>query len=204
MRTGRSGLGLSFVALTAALATAACGPASVTASPPVPTIANLPAPSTSEAFPFPPLDTPTTTSALPSTTTTVPPAPYPTTRRRTVVATHPPTRRRTVAPPPAPVDGPVPASQIDASGAAGDPPHDVRTRSGQTVIVFTVEETGCEQIHPEVTGQSASRVLIMLLRSEPSGHTICPLFERNVLLSASLSAPLGHRTLVFESLTEMP
>lgn len=205
MRTGRLRLGLCFVALTTALATVACGPGGITASPPVPTITNLPTTSTSQASPFPPPDTATETGALPSTTTTVPPAPHPSTQRHTVVPPHPPTHQRTVVPPPpGPVDGPVPASQIDASGAAADPPRDVRTKSGGTVVVFTVEEAGCEQIHPEVTGQSASRVLITLLRSEPSGHTICPMIDRNALFTASLSTPLGQRTLVFESITDMP
>lgn len=69
---------------------------------------------------------------------------------------------------------------------------------------FTVEESGCEQIHPEVTGQSTTRVLIMLLRGEPSGHPVCPMIVRNALLTASLSRPLGRRMLVFESITDMP
>ena len=205
MRTGRLRLGLCFAALTTALATAACGPGVSTASPPVPTITNPPTTSTSAASLFPPLDTATETVVLPSTTTTVPPAPHPSTQRRTVLPPHPSTRQRTVAPPrPRPVDGPVPASQIDESRATADLPRAVRTKSGGTVIVFTVEETGCEQIHPEVTGQSATRVLIMLLRSEPSGHAICPLIARNALFTASLSTPLGKRMLVFESITEMP
>lgn len=211
MRTGRLGLGLCFVALTTALATVACGPGgTTTASPPVPTIRNLPTPSTSEASVFPPPATATETSVLPSTTTTVPPTPHPPTQAHTVVPPRPPTHQRTVVPPPppppppGPVDGPVPASQIDESGAAADPPRDVRTESGGKVVRFTVEETGCEQIQPEVTGQSASRVLITLLRSEPRGHTVCPMFVRNTLLTASLSAPLRQRTLVFESITSMP
>jgi hypothetical protein len=174
-------------------------------------ITNLPT-STSEASPFPPPDPATETVTLPSTTTTVPPhpstqhtaaPPHPSTQRHTVVPPHPSTRQRTVAPPPpGPVDGPVPAAQIDESGARVDPPSHVRTQSGGTAVVFTVEETGCVQIHPEVTGQSASRVLIMLLRSEPSRHAICPMIARDVLLTASLVRPLGHRMLVFESITE--
>lgn len=204
MGTGRLRLGLCFVALTTALATVACGPGNTTASPPVPVITNLPTPSTSEASPFPPPDTVTETVVLPSTTTTVPPAPHPSTPRRTVVAPHPSTHPRTVVPPPGPVDGPVPAAQIDESGAAADPPRDVRTERGGTAVVFTVEESGCDQIHPEVTGQSASRVLIMLVRTEPTKHAICPMFARNALLTASLSKPLGQRRLVFEAITESP
>ncbi|HEX5121022.1 MAG TPA: hypothetical protein VFW65_38040 [Pseudonocardiaceae bacterium] len=205
MGTGRLRLGLCFVGLTTALATVACGPGSTTASPPVPVITNLPTTSTSEVSPFLPPDTTTETVVVPSTTTTVPPTPHPSTPRRTVVAPHPSTHPRTVVPqPPTPVDGPVPAAQIDASGATADPPRDVRTERGGTAVVFTVEESGCDQIHPDVTGQSSSRVLIMLVRSEPTKHAICPMFARNALLTASLSAPLGQRTVVFEAITESP
>jgi hypothetical protein len=196
------------VTLTAALTTVACGPGSTTtANPPVPTITNLPTPGTSQTSPFQQPGSVTETVTPPSTTTTVPPTPPPTsTHPRTVTAPHPPTHQRTVVPPPppVPVDGPVPASQLDESGATADPPRDVRTEHGGTVVVFTVEETGCEQIHSRVGGQSTHRVLIMLVRSKPTGHTVCPLFARNAALTASLSAPLRQRTLAFESITDTP
>jgi hypothetical protein len=94
----------------------------------------------------------------------------------------------------------VPRNQINASGVTGNPPTDVQTAGGKYVL-FTAEQSGCQQVSGQVTGESGSQVdiTVIVTNTEKPGH-MCPMIVRNVQVIVQLSAPLNNRTVMFHTL----
>ncbi|HWC81624.1 MAG TPA: hypothetical protein VG756_16860 [Pseudonocardiaceae bacterium] len=95
----------------------------------------------------------------------------------------------------------VPQNQINAAAVQKNAPTQVQTAGGRYVI-FTAEQSGCEQITGQATQQTASQVMISVITTNSaSGGQMCPMIVRNVQVIVELSAPLNNRTIVFQSVT---
>jgi hypothetical protein len=93
----------------------------------------------------------------------------------------------------------VPASQLDTTGVVGGGPNGVWTQNGGRTIVLAVEQAGCEQSSATVASQTASQVVVQLVTTtQAKPGRVCPMIVRQVVLTATLSAPLGTRQLVLK------
>jgi hypothetical protein len=180
MRTGRVLVAMSFVLVTVAACKGQASSAAAPASAP-PTITTVPS-----APPSADQGGPTLISPNPPLSAVVPPPVVP-----------PPTQ-------PAPPTGgaKVPPTQVQ-TGKAVPPPEGVRTTNGGLDVVFTSEQSGCQQISAKATSQTAKAVTIMITKTITSkGSQVCPLYIREVPIVVVLDAPLGSRTLVFQGVTK--
>jgi hypothetical protein len=93
--------------------------------------------------------------------------------------------------------GPVPQAQIDATALPGGYPTEVSvTDAGRTVEV-KAQEGGCGKASAEVTEQTAATVRITLVETQPAAPgTMCTMDIRYPVVTATLTAPLGTRTVV--------
>lgn len=106
-------------------------------------------------------------------------------------------------PPPDAATSPVPAGQVETAGTPTNPPQAVQTADGGRTVVFTVEQSGCQQLGAEVTGETPTSVAITVVTTiaNRSGQ-LCPMIVRVVRVAATLSAPLGTRKIVFTGITK--
>lgn len=95
----------------------------------------------------------------------------------------------------------VPAGQINASGMVA-PPQGVQVTDDGKFVVFNAEQSGCQKISAQTTAQTATQVTIQVITTNTSqGNQMCPMIVRVVQVSAPLNAPLGTRTIVFQTLS---
>jgi hypothetical protein len=90
----------------------------------------------------------------------------------------------------------VPASQIDATALPADYPREVSTSNGGTVLSIKAEEGGCGHTSAAPVEQSAQRVVINLTETQAHTDQMCTMEIRTPVVSATLDAPLGDRTVV--------
>lgn len=97
----------------------------------------------------------------------------------------------------------VPASQLDMSGVKGPMPSNVQTAGGK-YVVFSLSESGCQRITAQAGEQSGSRVVVnvVIINTGTAGQ-MCPMIAREVQEIVALAAPLGGRTLAFQSVIRM-
>lgn len=97
----------------------------------------------------------------------------------------------------------VPASQLDLSGVKGPAPSNVQTAGGK-YVVFTVSQSGCQRVTAQAGEQSGSRVVIneVLINTGNAGQ-MCPMIAREVQEIVALAAPLGGRTLAFQTVVRL-
>ena len=116
------------------------------------------------------------------------------------VTTSPPTVH--TAPPAPGGSHTVPPGQITQSGTGAQPQGVQVTADGRTVV-FDAEQSGCQLITAQATTQTATQVTIQVITTNTSkGNQMCPMIVRVVQVSATLNAPLGNRTIVFQSVTK--
>jgi hypothetical protein len=93
----------------------------------------------------------------------------------------------------------VPAGQIKVVGTAPQQPTAVQTAEGGRVLIFHEEQAGCEKVTAQVAAQDADQVMVDVTRdTSGSAGRMCPMIVRVVPITATLSAPLGTRTVVFQ------
>ena len=130
----------------------------------------------------------------------------PTSGATSTVVAPPPTK---VSPPIAGTTAPaaggthtVPPGQITQSGT-GATPQGVQVAGDGRTVVFDAEQSGCQLITAQATTQTATQVTIQVITTNTSkGNQMCPMIVRVVQVTATLNAPLGNRTIVFESVTK--
>lgn len=94
----------------------------------------------------------------------------------------------------------LPATQITSDGT--NAPSQVQVAGG-SYLLFNAEQSGCETVSGQVVSQTASQVVVnVVTTSTKKGNQMCPMYIRNVQLVVELSAPLGHRTVVFHSVRQ--
>jgi hypothetical protein len=93
---------------------------------------------------------------------------------------------------------PVPASQIDASALPADYPREVSTSNGGTVLSIKAWEGGCGHTSAAPVEQTAQRVVINLTETQSHTDQMCPMVIRTLVVSATLNALLGDRTVVLK------
>ncbi len=93
----------------------------------------------------------------------------------------------------------VPAGQISETGMSTEAPTAVQTAEGGRIVIFHAEQSGCQTVDAQVLGQSSTQVVIgLVINSSAGAGRVCPMIVRVVPVTATLSAPLGSRTLVFQ------
>jgi len=78
-------------------------------------------------------------------------------------------------------------------------PTAVQTAEGGRIVMFHAEQAGCQQVAAQVLGQSSTQVVVdLVITSSAGAGKVCPMIVRVIPVTATLSAPLGSRTLVFQ------
>lgn len=94
----------------------------------------------------------------------------------------------------------VPPGQVHVVGTSPQQPTAVQTAEGGRILIFHEEQAGCEQVTAQVVGQNANQVNVdVTVSSSAGGGRMCPMIVRVVPVTAALSAPLGDRTVVFQT-----
>lgn len=88
------------------------------------------------------------------------------------------------------------ASQIDATALPAGYPREVSTSNGGTVLSIKAEEGGCGHTSAAPVEQTAQRVVINLTETQAHTDQMCTMEIRTLVVSATLNAPLGDRTVV--------
>ncbi|RZQ63107.1 hypothetical protein [Amycolatopsis suaedae] len=93
----------------------------------------------------------------------------------------------------------VPGDRIDSEALPEGYPVEVSTTGQPATLQVVAEEGGCGRASAEVVEQSAERVVIKLVETEPSGGVACTMDIRYPKLSVQLQQPLGDREIVLQS-----
>jgi hypothetical protein len=169
---------LAAVACGVVVMLAACGPAtSQTAGAGSGPTISVAAPSAVGSVPASIAGTPPPTAAPPAATTTPGAPPVPVLPTAPAGATA------------------VPKGQVDTSHM-NTPPVGVKAAGRQ--ITFNVGQAGCQHVTGQVAAQTAKAVTVDVVTTNTShAGQVCPMIVREVLVTVTLAAPLGDRTLVF-------
>ncbi|MEY7972854.1 hypothetical protein AB8O38_12725 [Saccharomonospora xinjiangensis] len=98
-----------------------------------------------------------------------------------------------------PGGGPVPKGQIDASALPDGHPVDVAVDEGGRTLTIVAQEGGCTRASATVAEQTAQRVEVTLVESQPADkNTMCTMDMRYPPLTVDLDEPLGKRVVVLE------
>jgi hypothetical protein len=98
----------------------------------------------------------------------------------------------TLVPPPT-TGTPVPAGQVDGKRQAF---------SDGRFVVVSAEASGCQQVELTAVEQSAARVVLAVVTTEPDEPgRMCPMYIREVRAAVHLDQPLGPRKLVIQERT---
>jgi hypothetical protein len=90
----------------------------------------------------------------------------------------------------------IPAGQLDATALPAGFPHEVYTGKDGKVISVKAEEGGCGRAIATPVEQSAQRVVIDLSETPGQPGQMCTMDIRYPVVSVTLDAPLGNRTVV--------
>lgn len=90
-------------------------------------------------------------------------------------------------------------AQIDASRLPADYPREVTVSNGGTVLNIRAQEGGCGHVSASPIEQNDKRVVINLVQTQAQTDQMCTMDIRTPVITATLSAPLGQRTVVLEA-----
>lgn len=94
----------------------------------------------------------------------------------------------------------VPATRVDSAALPSDFPREVFVSADGRQLFIRAEEGGCARASAEVTGQDARQVVVTLVESRSNlAGQMCTMDMRYPVVSATLSDPLGDRTVVLKS-----
>lgn len=114
----------------------------------------------------------------------------------------------TIAPPTGPTTGPgvppadamaVPGTQLDFSAVQEGYPKQAWTVGDGRIIAIQAQEGGCGKASAEITEQSAAKVLVTLVETQPSEPVACTMDIRYPIVSVTLDTPLANRTVVLRA-----
>lgn len=95
---------------------------------------------------------------------------------------------------------PVPASRVDSAALPSDFPREVFVSADGRQLFIRAEEGGCGRAAAEVAEQNAQQVVVDLVESRSNlAGQMCTMDIRYPVVSATLSDPLGERTVVLKS-----
>ncbi|WP_414937496.1 hypothetical protein [Amycolatopsis sp. cmx-11-51] len=94
----------------------------------------------------------------------------------------------------------LPDKQLDAAALPADYPREVYTSNGGTILNIRGQEGGCGHATAEAAQQDGNRVTINLTELKGQTGQMCTMDIRHPVISVSLSAPLGERTVVLKQM----
>ncbi|KZB84695.1 hypothetical protein [Amycolatopsis regifaucium] len=94
----------------------------------------------------------------------------------------------------------VPDKQLDASALPADYPREVHTSNGGTILNIRGQEGGCGHATAEAAQQDGTRVTINLTELKGQTGQMCTMDIRFPVISVTLAAPLGERTVVLKQM----
>ncbi|MEC3974773.1 hypothetical protein [Amycolatopsis sp. H20-H5] len=97
---------------------------------------------------------------------------------------------------------PVPPKQIDAAALPADFPKAVYTGNGGTVLSIKAVEGGCGHAIGEASVQNGQQVVVNLTEKKGQTGQMCTMDIRYPVVSVTLAAPLGERTVVLKNTVE--
>ena len=89
-------------------------------------------------------------------------------------------------------------AQIDATQLPADYPREVTVSNGGTVLNIRAQEGGCGHVSAAPVEQNDKRVVINLVQTQAQTDQMCTMDIRTPVITATLSAPLGQRTVVLQ------
>ncbi|WP_370942795.1 hypothetical protein AB5J62_27410 [Amycolatopsis sp. cg5] len=89
-------------------------------------------------------------------------------------------------------------AQIDATQLPADYPREVTVSNGGTVLNIRAQEGGCGHVSAAPIEQNDKRVVINLVQTQAQTDQMCTMDIRTPVITATLSAPLGQRTVVLQ------
>jgi hypothetical protein len=93
----------------------------------------------------------------------------------------------------------VPDAQVDASALPDGYPRMVWTEQDGRAVGAVAQEGGCGKASAEAPEQSADRVVVTLVETQPSQPQPCTMDLRYPTVNVSLDAPLGDRKVVLRA-----
>ncbi|OLZ48464.1 hypothetical protein BS329_24115 [Amycolatopsis coloradensis] len=94
----------------------------------------------------------------------------------------------------------LPDKQLDASALPADYPREVYTSNGGTILNIRGQEGGCGHATAEAAQQDGTRVTVNLTELKGQTDQMCTMDIRHPVISVSLAAPLGERTVVLKQM----
>ncbi len=94
----------------------------------------------------------------------------------------------------------LPDKQLDAAALPADYPREVYTSNGGTILNIRGQEGGCGHATAEAAQQDGNRVTVNLTELKGQTGQMCTMDIRHPVISVSLSAPLGERTVVLKQM----
>lgn len=94
----------------------------------------------------------------------------------------------------------IPDKQLDASALPADYPREVYTSNGGTILNIRGQEGGCGHATAEAAQQDGDRVVINLTELKGQTGQMCTMDIRHPVISVTLAAPLGERTVVLKQM----
>ncbi|WP_409493211.1 hypothetical protein [Amycolatopsis sp. cmx-11-12] len=94
----------------------------------------------------------------------------------------------------------LPDKQLDAAALPADYPREVYTSNGGTILNIRGQEGGCGHATAEAAQQDGTRVTVNLTELKGQTGQMCTMDIRHPVISVSLAAPLGERTVVLKQM----
>ncbi|MBN6041406.1 hypothetical protein [Amycolatopsis sp. 195334CR] len=92
----------------------------------------------------------------------------------------------------------IPEQKIDAAKLPEGFPKKVAMVADGKVLSIGAQEGGCGKASLEIKEQSAEKVVVNVVETEPGGNVACTMDIRYPTLTVELEQPLGERTVVLE------
>ncbi|UJW28203.1 hypothetical protein L3Q67_23230 [Saccharothrix sp. AJ9571] len=92
----------------------------------------------------------------------------------------------------------IPEQKIDAAKLPEGFPKEVAMVQNGKVLSIGAQEGGCGKASLELKEQSADKVVVNVVETEPGGNVACTMDIRYPTLTVELEQPLGERTVVLE------
>lgn len=89
-------------------------------------------------------------------------------------------------------------AQIDAAQLPADYPREVTVSNGGTVLNIRAQEGDCGHVSAAPIEQTDKRVVINLVQTQAQTDQMCTMDIRTPVITATLNAPLGQRTVVLQ------
>jgi hypothetical protein len=93
----------------------------------------------------------------------------------------------------------VPAARIDDSSLPEGYPQLVWTEDDGRSVGVVAQEGGCGKASVEIPEQTAERVVVLMVETQPKEPKACTMDLRYPKITTELDAPLGARTVVLKS-----